>query len=168
MSERRMGNWRQINDLIWILGMLAESRNYSSLAVADMTQDKGKNMNRKLGKILDFINADPAIPIPSQATAARRARLAPPAFSRFFKRGIGKTYVRYCNELRVGRACRLLLDTETSITQIALESGFNNLSNFNEQFLKIKGVTPRAYRKASEHETVYQIDKCLFKESRES
>jgi AraC-like DNA-binding protein len=147
MSERPLGNWRQVIDLMWILGEMAESRDCFPLAAEDMTQGQGKNMNRRLGQILDFMNADPHV-IPSQERAARHARLSAPAFSHFFKRGIGKTYVQYRNELRVGRACRLLLDTEESITQIALRSGFNNLSNFNEQFLRIKGLTPRAYRQA--------------------
>jgi len=147
MSERPVGNWRQINDLIWILGTLAESQNYFPLATADSAQDQSENMSRQLGRTIEFMNADSRV-IPSQEMVARHARLSPQAFSRFFKRGIGKTYVQYRNELRVGRACRLLLDTEESIIQIAGQSGFNNLSNFNEQFLAIKGVTPRAYRKA--------------------
>jgi AraC-like DNA-binding protein len=147
MSERHVGHWRQIGDLIWILGTLAESREFSSLAAGEMTQGQRKSTDRRLALILEFMNADPDV-IPSQEMAARHARLSAQAFSRFFKRGIGKTYVQYRNELRVGRACRLLLDTEESITQTALLSGFHNLSNFNEQFLGIKGVTPRAYRKA--------------------
>jgi len=147
MSERPLGSWRQVGDLLSILGTLAESRAYVPLATEDMTRGQGKNVNRRLGQILDFMNADPLV-IPSQKMSAQRARLSAQAFSHLFKRGIGKTYVQYRNELRVGRACRLLLDTEESITQIALRSGFNNLSNFNEQFLRIKGVTPRAYRKA--------------------
>ena len=147
MSKRPLGNWRQIIDLIWILGVMAESRDYFPLAAEDMTQGPNQNMNRRLGQVLDFMNADPHY-IPSQEMAARHARLSVQAFSHFFKRGIGKTYVQYRNELRVGHACRLLLDTEESITQIAFQSGFNNLSNFNEQFLRIKGLTPRVYRKA--------------------
>jgi AraC-like DNA-binding protein len=147
MSERPVGNWRQIGDLVWILGTLAESRDCSTLSSEDMTRGQSMSRNRRLGRVLDFMNANHQV-IPSQETAARHARLSVQAFSHFFKRGIGKTYVQYRNELRVGRACRLLLDTEESITQIALRAGFNNISNFNEQFLRIKGLTPRAYRQA--------------------
>jgi AraC-like DNA-binding protein len=41
----------------------------------------------------------------------------------------------------------LLSDTTMSITKICYESGFNNLSNFNRQFLNQKGMPPSAFRK---------------------
>ncbi|MGH9841866.1 MAG: helix-turn-helix domain-containing protein [Blastocatellia bacterium] len=52
----------------------------------------------------------------------------------------------YVNELRVGLACKLLAESDAKITEIACEAGFNNLSNFNRQFLKFKQVSPKAYR----------------------
>ena len=72
--------------------------------------------------------------------------MTPSGFSRFFRKTTGKTFVEYLGELRVSHACNLLVDTDLSILQIALRSGFNNLSNFNRRFLKLKGVTPREYR----------------------
>ena len=68
-------------------------------------------------------------------------------FSRFFKRCIGKTFIEYVTELRIGRVCRELMETDESITAIAYGAGFNNLSNFNEQFRKLKRMTPSRYRK---------------------
>jgi AraC-like DNA-binding protein len=76
-------------------------------------------------------------------------RLSPPSFSRLFRRSTGKTYVRYMNELRIGIASRNLLHTEKSITEIAYESGFDSLSNFNALFRQFKRMTPRAYRRCS-------------------
>lgn len=78
--------------------------------------------------------------------AADVAHLSPSAFSRFFKRATGKTFVRYVNELRVARACRRLTETEDSIASIAFESGFGNLANFNRRFKEIKGTQPREFR----------------------
>ena len=59
----------------------------------------------------------------------------------------GRTFKNYLNELRVGRACHLLRETERPIMQICLDSGFANLSNFNRRFVALKSVTPRDYRK---------------------
>jgi len=51
------------------------------------------------------------------------------------------------NQLRIGRACRLLAESELSVTEIALACGFANLSNFNRQFARLKQTTPREYRR---------------------
>lgn len=79
--------------------------------------------------------------------AADVAHLSTSAFSRFFRRATGKSFVRYVNELRVARACRLLTETEQPITSIAFESGFGNLANFNRRFREIKQLRPREFRR---------------------
>jgi AraC-like DNA-binding protein len=72
--------------------------------------------------------------------------MSPKSFSRFFKKNTGKTFVNYVNELRVEKACRLLLENDDSISNICFEVGFNTLSNFNRRFLEVKGLSPRDYR----------------------
>jgi AraC-like DNA-binding protein len=139
------GSWRQIHELVWILGTLAESTEYEFLSAGDEDQLLSKRANRRLEQIVNFMGAD-ASAVPSREMASRHVRLTPQSFSRFFKQQTGKTYANYRNELRVQTACRLLLDTDHSITEIALRSGFNNLSNFNKQFLRSLKVTPHVYR----------------------
>ena len=78
--------------------------------------------------------------------AARRAHLSPAAFSRFFHRATNRPFTRFLNELRIGHACRLLLETERTVAEIAFESGFDTLSNFNRRFRQFKTTTPREYR----------------------
>ena len=69
------------------------------------------------------------------------------SFSRYFKRIYQKTFTRYVNELRIGYACKLLIQDKQNISTICYECGFNNLSNFNRQFKLIKGHSPRDYKK---------------------
>jgi AraC-like DNA-binding protein len=64
------------------------------------------------------------------------------SFCRFFKKRTNKSFVQYVNEIRVGYACKLLLTEKYNIAEAAYESGFENISNFNKQFLKIKKSTP--------------------------
>ncbi len=69
------------------------------------------------------------------------------AFCRYFKAKTGKTYTQFLMELRIGRACKLLIENALSVSQVALECGYNNYSNFNRQFNRIAGMTPLTYRK---------------------
>jgi AraC-like DNA-binding protein len=68
------------------------------------------------------------------------------AFSRFFKMRTGKTFVDTLNEVRLGHASRMLIDTTQSINEIAYRCGFNNMSNFNRIFKKKKKCTPKEFR----------------------
>ncbi|MDA0350460.1 MAG: AraC family transcriptional regulator [Verrucomicrobia bacterium] len=77
----------------------------------------------------------------------RVALMSPKSFSRFFKKNTGKAFIHYVNELRVGLACRKLMQSDASVSEICYASGFNNLSNFNRQFKERKGVSPKAFRK---------------------
>ena len=69
-----------------------------------------------------------------------------PAFTRFFKRCTGKTFTEYLTELRVGSACRFLVETDRSVTEVCFAAGFHNVSTFNRRFRELKGMTPRAFR----------------------
>jgi AraC-like DNA-binding protein len=83
---------------------------------------------------------------PSLTDAAAFARMSVPTFTRFFRRMTGRSFISYINSLRVARACTLLKETALAIVDVCEESGFDNLSHFNRQFLKQVGVQPRVYR----------------------
>lgn len=78
--------------------------------------------------------------------AARVVHLSPAAFSRFFQRFSGETFVRHVNGLRIAKAARLLAETDQPVATIAFACGFGNLSNFNRRFRALKGLTPLAWR----------------------
>lgn len=73
------------------------------------------------------------------------ANMSTAAFSRFFKRINGKTFSRYITEIRIGYACKLLLEDKYNIATICYESGFQNISNFNRQFKLLMDCTPTSY-----------------------
>lgn len=80
-------------------------------------------------------------------SVAARAGLTPQTFSRLFKRQTGHTFASYLVLTRVYVACSLLTQTHRPVTEICFEVGFNNVANFNRQFLKICGRTPSDYRR---------------------
>ena len=78
---------------------------------------------------------------------AETVHLNPEYLSRMFKKITGKNIFSYINYIRINNACKLLVDTDMSVLEIAMESGYSSISNFNRYFLKIKDCTPSAYRK---------------------
>ena len=73
--------------------------------------------------------------------------LSPKSFCRYFKSRTNKVFFTFLNEVRIGHACKLLIERDLNITQVCFESGFNHLSNFNRQFKKIKKITPSEFQK---------------------
>ncbi|SEJ91306.1 transcriptional regulator, AraC family [Variovorax sp. OK605] len=71
-------------------------------------------------------------------------------FSRLFRRATGHSFLSYVNQVRVNKACLMLMHSDRYVTSICYEVGFNNVSNFNRKFLEIKGLTPTEFRRQSQ------------------
>ena len=105
-------------------------------------------MSAGINQALAYINDNLTEPF-SETDLARIAGLSTGAFSRSFRRHTGLALVQFINRLRINFACQLMMnDEDLRITEACYASGFNNLSNFNRQFLKHKGddavALPRA------------------------
>jgi len=81
-------------------------------------------------------------------TVSSMVGMTPTSFCRYFKKRTKKSFHTVLNEIRVGHACKLLSEGKMNISGVGIASGFNNVSNFNEQFKKIKGITPSNYIKS--------------------
>ena len=87
---------------------------------------------------------------------AEEVNLSPSYLSKKFHNTIGKTISEYLNSERLKHAALELISTKHSITEIALNSGFNDANYFKDVFKKTFGISPREYRKR--REAVYQTD----------
>lgn len=81
------------------------------------------------------------------STAASLAHMSEPTFSKYFKHAAGATFSTMVKRLRIAHARRLLETTDLSTAKVAQASGYNNISNFNRQFLAEVGMVPTAYRR---------------------
>lgn len=77
---------------------------------------------------------------------ASRFNMTVISFTRLMKQHTGKSFVDFVNEIRLGHASRLLIESNRSVADICYECGFNNISNFNRIFRKHKNVTPSEFR----------------------
>ncbi|WP_256005091.1 AraC family transcriptional regulator [Pedobacter deserti] len=75
------------------------------------------------------------------------ANISPNSFCRYFKSRTRKTYTQFISEIRVGHACKLLIENNMNVKQICYESGFHNFASFHKHFKLITGKSPLAYQK---------------------
>jgi AraC-like DNA-binding protein len=85
---------------------------------------------------------------------ARRARLPARQISAAVNRLAGKNVSQYINDFRIAEACRLLRETDMTVTAAMLESGFQTKSNFNREFRRVTGLSPVAWREQNRMETL--------------
>ena len=81
------------------------------------------------------------------ADLAKTAGMTPKYFCSFFYSMTRKTPIEYVNSYRIERACEQLITSDTSITDIGLNCGFNEISYFIKTFRRHVGTTPHQYRK---------------------
>jgi AraC-like DNA-binding protein len=138
---------RRLTALIELLELLARDRRAKPISSAGFGPAFAATDQKRVTQVCRFLNDQFTRPI-RLSEAADLAGLSDSAFARFFQRATGKQFTAYLSELRIGRACELIIETEKKIATISLASGFENLSHFNRTFLHAKGTTPRVFRKA--------------------
>ncbi|MEM6629410.1 MAG: AraC family transcriptional regulator [Bacteroidota bacterium] len=139
-----LDNTSQVIEMIDILRQLSLHQDIQFLSSSGFINTYQKTENRRLDRMYKFIFQHFNTPI-GASEIAEHIGMNKAAFSRFFKKLHRKPFTKYLNEIRVGYACKLLLEEQESITSIAYLSGFNNISNFNRQFKLIKGMSPSSY-----------------------
>jgi len=87
----------------------------------------------------------------SLTEVAEIVNMSTSAFCRYFKKRSNKTFLDFVNEIRIGNACKLLPEDNSTIADVAYECGFNSISHFNSQFKKIVGYSPGKYIKLTKN-----------------
>lgn len=82
----------------------------------------------------------------SQNAMAKMAGISRDYFSRIFKNVTGKNYSKWLNMIRLEKAAELLSKSDTTLTEVAMLSGFQSISSFNRVFREEMGMSPRSYR----------------------
>ncbi|MEO6629971.1 MAG: AraC family transcriptional regulator [Aquihabitans sp.] len=138
----------QIAHMFALLGVLADGGDEESHPLASEWQGTSDDANANaaveagLAYIFDNLTGDVRLSI-----AAGIAHMSDSTFSKYFKAGAGMPFSQMVKRLRIHQARRLLDTTELTTARVAAASGYQNLSNFNRQFLSEVGIAPSAYRK---------------------
>lgn len=134
----------KITRIIEILSKLEQTQHYTLLSSNGFINTFHQTENKRLNTIYEYVYQNFHTPISSK-DVAELANMNASAFSRFFKTIHRKPFTRFLNEIRIGFACKMLLENKESITSIAYACGFGNISNFNRQFRIIKNESPSSF-----------------------
>ncbi|MDX1479851.1 MAG: AraC family transcriptional regulator, partial [Saprospiraceae bacterium] len=141
--------FRRLVGLLEILHEMAESDEVESLNANGFTVNVTVEDEQRIQHIYQYVQAHFKRHITLEEISDI-ANMTVPAFCRYFKKLTNQTFTQFVNAFRVAHATKLLVETNALITEVAHESGFNNISHFNKHFLKVTGLRPSEYRNQAE------------------
>ncbi|WP_144114214.1 AraC family transcriptional regulator [Paraburkholderia sp. BCC1886] len=136
---------RRITLFFALLELLVQSVDPVKLTSAAYRADPASYAGTRINHVLAYIGKNLSQEL-RETELAELAGQSASAFSRYFRRHTGVPFVQYVNRLRINLACQLLMSGELTVTDICYQVGFNNLSNFNRQFLLQKEMSPSRWR----------------------
>jgi len=136
----------RITLLIEALLIIGNCKQLQELSSIGFKHDLVEAENDRVNAIYDYSlkNFKRSIQLEEIASVAN---ISPNSFCRYFKSRTRKTYSQFLIEIRVGHACKLLIENNLSIKQLCYESGFNNFTSFHKYFKLITGKSPLCYQK---------------------
>ena len=132
--------------LIEALNLIANCDQLETLSSIGFKYDVIKDEKDRINAIYEYSLKNFKRPIQLEEIAGV-ANISPNSFCRYFKSRTRKTYSQFLIELRVGYACKLLIENNLSIKQLCYESGFNNFTSFHKYFKMITSKSPLIYQK---------------------
>lgn len=131
-------------ELLKVLDILSNTENNELLCTEEIEHSFGSDEQERMGKIISFLNQNFEKRI-ELAEVSSIACMTPNAFCRYFKNRTKKSFTQFLIEIRLGHACKMLIEGKEQIATIAYQSGFNTVTNFNRQFKTLMKITPSDY-----------------------
>ncbi len=131
--------------LFEILSLLSATTDFDFINNETYTPTNDSFKKDRLSDVYQYVKENYKKEI-SLDEVAQIANLTPTSFCRMFKAKTKKNFIEYLNEIRISNACKLLIETDMSVSEIAYECGYKTVSNFNKLFKKNTGNTPKEYQ----------------------
>lgn len=131
--------------LLELLHLMSESKEVETICCTGYQPVAAQLDVERLRRACEFISEHAHQEL-SRDAVADVVHMSGSGFSRFFKSHTGMTFQDFLSDVRISRACELLGTTNQSITEIALECGFSEMTTFNRTFRKFRDTTPTNYR----------------------
>jgi AraC-like DNA-binding protein len=142
----RQKSIRRITELINLLDMMANTDEFDYHSSIGYSKIINSYDFFRFNIIHEHIIRNFTKPI-KLADIAGKANICPTAFCRYFKKHTGRTFISFINEIRLGYACKLMVEEKLPVNIACAESGFNNFAHFNKMFKRMFNLTPTDYLK---------------------
>lgn len=136
----------QFISFLSILHQLSASSDGITLSASEYQNNHADTKFSRIDKVFQYV-AEQFRGNIDLTMIADLVHMTPSAFCHYFKKYTKKTFTQYVNEVRIGYACKLLMETELNVSEVCYQSGYNSLSRFNKCFKKITRKTPLHYRR---------------------
>ncbi|MEO6837518.1 MAG: AraC family transcriptional regulator [Ginsengibacter sp.] len=141
-------DFEKILGLFEILHTLSQSKDISFITSDGYNAQASYSETDRLSEVYKYVQKHFKDEI-NLGTISGISNLTPQSFCRLFKKRTGKSFVEYLNEVRIASACKYLLDTDWSISEVAYNCGYKTVSNFNKLFKNTTGNSPKVYRESA-------------------
>jgi AraC-like DNA-binding protein len=138
-------SWKRLTQLIEVMFMMSEAKDYQLLASRGFCDAHKVGNEERISIIFGYIIKNHHRDYKLEE-AADLANMNTTSFCKYIKKATSKTFSEILNEVRIGFACKMLINTEDPISQVAYNCGYQNVPYFNRQFRIIKERTPQEYR----------------------
>lgn len=115
------------------------------LASKDYKTSKDDECRKMMDKLMSLINKDVCLKVPEIAS---ELNMSESTFRRFIKKNTGRSFIDFSNLMQISKACQLIINSQKSISEVAMDCGYRNLSHFNKKFKEYKGLTPKEFRQS--------------------
>jgi AraC-like DNA-binding protein len=132
-------------ELLHIFNILNHTKEYFFLSTPGYIKESWKGDFEKINKIYDYVSRSFQEEM-NLEEVSKLFNLTTTSFCRYFKQKTKRKFFDYVKEVRIGYACRLLVETDEPITYICMKAGYNNIPHFNFQFREIVSCSPREFR----------------------
>ncbi|MRG45139.1 helix-turn-helix domain-containing protein [Chitinophaga sp. SYP-B3965] len=147
LTLNQKNGFDSVLELMSILHDLSLSRNMRTLSDSSFQKGLVNYNSRRIEKAFEYMNNNYDKEV-NLGDIAKLTNMTEVSFSRFIKKCTGVSFIDSLNEIRLGHACRMLVNTRYSVSEISYKCGFHNISNFNRIFKKKKGCTPKGFRES--------------------
>jgi AraC-like DNA-binding protein len=159
LNMQDMNDSNKLFTLFSIFKIFTTTKEFKILAspafIEPFLMDESGPMQKALKYILQNFQKDMTV-----KDLLKLTNMSNTSFYSTFKNTYRMSFKDYLLNIRIGYACKLLTDASQNISGIGYISGFRNISNFNRQFKKIKGITPSQYQeqiRKTENENVKSL-----------
>lgn len=136
---------RRLINLLSALELIAASKEYELISSSGFNPEVNRGDQNRINTIFEytFNNYHRKIVLED---VANMINMGKHSFCRYFKSKTKKTYIQFLMEVRIGHACRLLVEEEFNMAEIGYACGYNNISHFYHQFKALTKKNPLDYR----------------------